>query len=587
MSMLEGIKSAHQLATRLRRPLEELEADLPLRQAVSRRIDPLLAALPDSVALTAATIGRLGLNEHETAYLAVSFWRRFKPQLFDTYLAHQKSLAAALRLIAQEGKGQLGIDPVWLRGERPFVSAGFEGVDTNFLGLPKCKRLAQVFDFTAIVSGATERVLRLESVRRSDENVDIVAYPPTKKSGWRLTTFPDRKVALQTLPTIVLNELQRLLKDVEISSVVPYVPGTRRLNHDATGDAATRQAMSAHRVAAVQELAAAVDAAIAEQQSNLAEPVSSAVDAFLRGELPALVARTSSAQVNTAARAVHPAAATATPYLAGLRSPEELAAFLGPRLEALRADANLMGSARRRVDGLLLAMPEGAALTVGSVAALGLTEHEAALMLFEGWRRLAPRAGLSFDAPRLQKTLSAAVVYPKRVYETPQARAAAGWLLSKRDFVSAPQGGARAWGIGPITNVALSDEQHRNQLLIEGTLGELSFWAQFLPPARPGAPWRALFGDRPQCRRFSSLTTAELIDFSTAVHQLSADATAGVAAALRSQTPKADAQSREVKAVQAALSRELDERERPLAAQVKRALALFAKGEAAPALPPF
>jgi hypothetical protein len=101
----------------IRPRLEALESDSTLAKAVTDRIDPLLAALPKRVGLTARGIESLNLDEHETAYLLYNIWRRMCPYRIGIPLRDARNAEEAL----EHDKAYALAEAMWLGSPREYI----------------------------------------------------------------------------------------------------------------------------------------------------------------------------------------------------------------------------------------------------------------------------------------------------------------------------------------------------------------------------------------------------------------------------------------------------------------------------------
>jgi hypothetical protein len=102
--------------------LADLDADRNLQGTVRRRLDPLLAALPPDLALTGKACERLGLDEHEVAYVQLATLRRGYPEALRAAVEGHDNFADALRA-ARSFAHQSGQEfrPYWLECDGDFV----------------------------------------------------------------------------------------------------------------------------------------------------------------------------------------------------------------------------------------------------------------------------------------------------------------------------------------------------------------------------------------------------------------------------------------------------------------------------------
>jgi hypothetical protein len=181
-------------------------------------------------------------------------------------------------------------------------------------------------------------------------------------------------------------------------------------------------------------------------------------------------------------------------------SPAKLVTFLVPHLQAIQADANLLGSVQQRLAPLLRALPTTVALTVQAAERLRLEAHETAYLIFESWRLLSPGVLRPLGeqgnlAETLQQAAAQSATDPLRDVAC---------LLQARDFVvgvpeetntAAPSHGILShWdrkGVGYVQLVTSSwaDEAVRLHLNNDPWRGTLSF---FEPATRSG-DWQVVF----------------------------------------------------------------------------------------------
>jgi hypothetical protein len=74
--------------------------------------------------------------------------------------------------------------------------------------------------------------------------------------------------------------------------------------------------------------------------------------------------------------------------IASISSIHDLLSFAKSRLDDMEGDANIQGTAARRVGPLLAALPPNVALSAKTIAGLDLDAHETVYLLLETWRRL-------------------------------------------------------------------------------------------------------------------------------------------------------------------------------------------------------
>jgi hypothetical protein len=117
MTALSRLDSTSALAEYLTPRLQAIERDANLRGSVERWLAPLLKELPESVLLTAQGLGRLGLDEHQAAFVLLDSWRRSASSNY----AHLFASAEQLPAVARSVELWESMRPTWISEPADFV----------------------------------------------------------------------------------------------------------------------------------------------------------------------------------------------------------------------------------------------------------------------------------------------------------------------------------------------------------------------------------------------------------------------------------------------------------------------------------
>jgi hypothetical protein len=287
---LTAIRDREELGELVARRLDEIHTDRNLQGSVLRSIRPLLAALPQRVVLTAATIESLGLDPHAEAYLVFEMCRRAWPDSL-----HLRRAGTSLGEVMREAAGRIGTD--WLYESTPTADPR----DSWGLELAHNVKWQHDFELRPIEIKLNDRdghawnlTMRVDCLRANEEplGLGMTFFPPIRLLEWEVKVdYRASQVSLSGLPHSILRAIR--------SALVAFLPGhgdDLMLSHlRSLAKAEDLQMLGAER------LLAELDKLLAARDVDVAL---AAIEAFKRGELSELVGVLPAHALNVAAKQV-------------------------------------------------------------------------------------------------------------------------------------------------------------------------------------------------------------------------------------------------------------------------------------------
>jgi hypothetical protein len=300
MTKLTEVRTAEQLAAFIGPRLDDLAADANLQGSVYQSVDPLLDALPRQVVLNRQTIIELGLDAPATAYLIFELWRRAQPELIRHGASMSNKLSEVLAACL-EWSGHTTVD--WFTSGAPvadvvatrkIVHDPLSGPSQGFIPWKDTMVLepTSLAEPTAVFKHVPWR-LHLQTVchlspKVSDRVLIELVPPGGALPEWTIKS----ETPLRHLPTSMLRQLRKCL-----AAFLPSAAGVndlvKRLRARARADDST--------MAATEAVLGVIDRELSLRDVEVAKQV---LAAFKRGDLDALVGKTSLAAIQAMARGV-------------------------------------------------------------------------------------------------------------------------------------------------------------------------------------------------------------------------------------------------------------------------------------------